>query len=150
MVAIAGMSANAVHNTSNVSAERTLEYAADGVLNATVESVRSSYTTAIYSGTPVNCTNTSPGTVNGQKIYVTCTGVSGAGDGQAGLGSRVVDFYACTSTTCSATNSVIHAQVTYEDYLANAALPFSCNPNSNATCGITETIDTWDVLKADN
>jgi hypothetical protein len=155
IVAVTNMSANALVNTSNLARQRSLEYAAESATEAAVQVVRTNYNAVqVYDTTDPNCGPQvagifSPMVVDNPpqpptKVWVSCGGYVSPMSY-----TRTVDFYACNSGTCTAGNSVLHAQVTFGDFNASNSTPYSCNSSSSATCGTDEIVNAWDVLVAD-
>jgi hypothetical protein len=157
LVALVYATGGALLNSSNLRNQRAVEYAADGATTMAAQGVR-------YSGNPfcsvVNGTVVCPGltgtpqtclpnvnavTINGISMRVFCSGQ--IWDSISGV-TRVINFFACQSGTCSSTNALLQAQVTYDDYPVNG--PKNClynqNPPQVSTCGTGMTVNSW-VLK---
>lgn len=154
MIAILNFSAGALTNTINLRTQRGLEFSADGAVNASEQWVRSTCpnttNTAGYpcaamfgSSAPAKCMPNNVGsmTFNSYTVMVYCTGA-------APLGKRVVDLYACTTGTCSATNSLLHANITFFD--SDPSGNVLCSGANTSTCGIAMKINSWDVITSDN
>jgi hypothetical protein len=158
LVALVYATGGALLNSSNLKNQRAVEYAADGATTMAAQTVR-------YSGNPYcSITGTCPGltgttqtclpptvgfvTLNGIQMKVYCSGqlwnsISGV--------TRVVNFFACQSGTCSSTNSVLQAQITFDDYPLTGSKNclFGQSPPQVSTCGTGMTINSW-VLKTAN
>jgi Tfp pilus assembly protein PilX len=159
LLALVTLSGNDLLNTSNLKAQRSLEYAADGATTAAVQAVRNSY--LAYNGTvgTSGALCTPQGVVitqlNGDSMIVDCTNQAynpPTGPNPSAQ-TRVVNFYTCHGTSvtagaCSASNALVQAQVTFDDYAPSGG--YSCSPGNTTTCGTAETIDTWVVESANN
>jgi hypothetical protein len=145
VVSLANMATNDTLNSTNLTAQRSVEYAADGAASIAVQNVR--YSGNTYSSAPTDCLpNGGSMTLGGTAVWVTCTKqqfnpVSGV--------TRVINFYACTSATCSSTNAILQAQITFDDYSVSNA--YSCTPGiSLSTCGTAMTVNSWVLETANN
>jgi hypothetical protein len=155
LVALVYATGGALLNSSNLRNQRAVEYAADGATTMAAQSVRySGYPFCNLStgacpgitGTTTSCLpNVNAVTINGVSMQVSCSGQ--IWDSISGV-TRVINFFACQSGTCSSTNAVLQAQVTYDDYPVNG--PKNClygqSPPQVSTCGTGMTINSW-ILK---
>lgn len=121
--------------------QRASEFAADAATTTAVQTVRYSGNTFALTG---NCLGplAGPIPVAGYNMYVDCSRSSF--DPISGL-TRVINFYACTSAeSCGATNSIVQATVTFDDYSVNNA--YKCTYSADvSTCGTAQTINSWIV-----
>jgi hypothetical protein len=131
-------------NSSNLKAQRSLEYAADGATSLATQNVR--YSGNNYS-TPGDCLpNGSSVSLDGVNVTVDCS--QQQFDPVSGV-TRVVNFYACTAASCTSGNAVLQAQVTFDDYSVTNS--YSCSPGGpTSTCGTAMTINTWILKTANN
>jgi hypothetical protein len=161
LMGLLNLSGNDLLNTSNLKAQRGLEYAADGATTAAVQSVRNSYLayngTFGTSGAPCTPNGVAITQVNDDPMIVDCTNQAYNPPVPPNyLGSsqtRVVNFYTCsgnkTSTNfCGTKNAIIQAQVTFDDFAQSGG--YYCGPGDTMTCGSGETIDTWVVETANS
>jgi hypothetical protein len=155
-----------IKDAASLEGQRSLEYAADGATTAAIQAVRYSYYT--FSNTtdnpqPQECLpngasfslpdSAPPMTINGVPMMVDC--IAGLPSSSTPQFTRVITFYACTASNCSASNAVVAATVDFEDVNANANGVDECSPPpvgggpfETTTCGMGETIQTWDVQTA--
>lgn len=155
LLAVVNLSGSNLLNTANLQTERSLEYAADGAVDAAIQTTRysalfatTSSTDCLPNGVPAITFSTSnPGET--QYITVDCSGI------QNGQG-RVVNLYACVAPSatspgsCSASNSVLTAQVDFSDNL-NGVYACSSSPTVVlTTCGATESVVSWVVTNANS
>jgi hypothetical protein len=144
VAAIASATSDDLRNSSNLASQRSLEYAADGATSIAVQNVR--YSGIPYSpSTPMDClpgTSTNPSVlIDNVSIWVFCSQqsfvpISGV--------TRMIYFYACASSSCSASNSILTALVTFDDY--SVSNTYNCNPGGLvSTCGSAMTINSWIV-----
>ena len=138
IVALLTVGGNSFLVTAHLRTQRSLEYAADGATDAAVQAVRYSYNPY---ATTADCLPQSVAsmTISGVAITVDCSGTGPALSAQ----TRVVTFWACQQTTCTSSNAIVTAQVTFDDYSATGA--YSCSSASVTTCGTGMTIDSWTV-----
>jgi Tfp pilus assembly protein PilX len=160
VVVLANLATEASTTTSNVRDQTTIEANAESAATFAIQQERRSYSSALYRSppTPQPCLPTyalsGPLTQSPyhSSFTVWCLGT------QSGS-TRTVEFYVCGPSTVTATQCVSHgsinellfASVTYVDS-PGGDLPFSvsCNAQSNATCGVSMSINEWDVRTADN
>lgn len=155
-IAILNFATGALTNTVNLRTQRGLEFAADGAVNASAQWARSTCPdtantatypcAAMFSSPPAKCMPNNVGSMsfNTFTLSVYCSGA-------AAPGKRFVDFYACTTGTCSATNSVLHANITFFDSDPSGGVECSgTGPTPTSTCGISMKINSWDVVPSDN
>ena len=127
--------------TYNLRAERTAEMTAENAITTAVSQVRSN---------PDLCA-ASPSYLSNHTVF--CSQVINIG----ALNTRTVDFYACPNATaanpCSVTNTgeIVHAVVVFGDVPPNNPSGSVCTPGHPPyyTCGITASIQSWDVKPAD-
>jgi type II secretory pathway pseudopilin PulG len=146
LVALASAASGNLLNSSNLRSQRSVEYAASSAATMALQNVR--YSGNPYSTTaPANCLPTNePVTINNVSMQVQCTQ---AQYNPASGVTRVINFYACHTGTCSASNALLEAQVTFDDYsVANA---YSCTYlGSTSTCGTAMTVNSWILETANN
>jgi hypothetical protein len=145
VVSLANLATNDTVNSTNLANQRSLEYAADGATSMAVQNVR--YSGNPYTSSPASCLpNGSSVNFGGTSMWVSCTRqqfnpVSGV--------TRVINFYACRTATCSSSNAVLQAQVTFDDYSVSNV--YACTPGGSiATCGTAMTINRWILETANN
>jgi Tfp pilus assembly protein PilX len=159
VVVLGNLATEASTTISNVRDQTTIEDNAESAATSAIQQERRSYTPALYAGSPTPCLP--PGALGGaltvspykSSLTVWCTG------SQSVLAStRTVDFYVCgpssvSESQCTSPGSkseLLFASVTYDDS-PGGELPLSfCGPLTNATCGVTMTINEWDVRTADS
>jgi hypothetical protein len=152
VVSLANMAANDTVNSTNLTHQRSVEYAADSATSIAVQNVR--YSANPYSSSPANCLpNGGSVTINGIAMSVKCTRqqyniFSGV--------TRVINFYAyvCTNQNCSSTgpNPVLQAQITFDDWPADNSNRL-CDPSAggkSSTCGTAMTVNSWILETANN
>jgi hypothetical protein len=145
VVSLATMTTNDILNSTNLTSQRSIEYSADGATSMAVQNVR--YSGNPYSSAPANCLpNGSSATLNGVSMSVDCT--QQQFDPVSGV-TRVINFYACRTGTCSSTNAILQAQITFDDYSVSNS--YLCTPGvSVSTCGTAMTVDSWILETANN
>jgi hypothetical protein len=145
VVSLANMATNDLVNSMNLNSQRSVEYAADSATSVAVQNVR--YSGNPYSSSPSNCLPSGgPLTLNGVNIWVDCT--QQQFDPISGV-TRVINFYACRSATCSSANAILQAEITFDDY--SVGNTYSCAPGSSiSTCGTAMTVDSWILETANN
>ena len=145
LVAIGGLATGALRNTSNLQQLRSSEASAEAATTVALRYVQTSYTPSIYAGTLTSCLPV--GSVS--STVVSCVQTASPPPGY----SRIVDFFACPSSTpvltctAAAPSLVLHAQVAYSDW--NFSGSKSCSATTQATCGSGIALDRWDVIRAD-
>jgi hypothetical protein len=153
VVALANMATNDTVNSTNLTGQRSVEYAADGATNIAVQNVR--YSGNPYSSTPANCLpNGGSITLGGTAIWVSCTRQqfnppNAVGVGGSGV-TRVINFYACGTATCSSTNAVLQAQITFDDYSVSNSYSCTWPGGPLSTCGTAMTVNSWILETANN
>jgi Tfp pilus assembly protein PilX len=164
VVVLGNLATEASTTTVNVRDQTTVEADAESAGTFAIQQVRRSYSLAPYGSPPgqfASPTNCLPATaLSGpltQTPYQTSLTVFCAG---SQLGStRTVNFYVCGPSSASASqctqpnskNELLYASVTYVDAPSgDLPLSASCGSTSSATCGVTMTINEWDVRTADN
>jgi Tfp pilus assembly protein PilX len=121
LVALLNLTGSDLLNSSNLRSERILEYAADSATTAAVQQVR-------FSGNPYTTSGSCMPTgmviqdsqVPARTLVVDCSGQPPA----VSPASRIVQFFACTSSTCDSSNAIVKANVTFNDYASNGNLAF--------------------------
>jgi hypothetical protein len=164
VVVLGNLATEASTTTINVRDQTTVEADAESAGTFAIQQVRRSYSLAPYGSTPgqfaspTNClpANALSGPLQTQTPYQTSLTVFCAG---SQLGStRTVNFYVCGPSSVSASqctqpgssNELLFASVTYVDSPSgDLPLSASCGASSSATCGVTMTINEWDVRPAD-
>lgn len=157
VIALAEWATNSLNNTTVFSSVTEIHYAATGVTNVAIESIR---TVPVPSGTPTqgvatplsSCWTPTSGTVseetiNGNLVASWCSTVEYLGQAN----TRVVTVYTClwgaapdpTGAQCQA-NPMLTAVVTFDDYPSNGGpqLQVQCN-QAGLTCGEGITLNTW-------
>jgi hypothetical protein len=131
--------------TTNLTNQRMIESAADGMTTLAVQTVRYSQTQGYPGGT---CASTT-GTVNTISVRVECTIRTTDPDTatkcppQNGVpgGCRVVEFVACQSSApspCPASQRLIDANVVFDDF----------DSNGNTSVGYSASVLSWTVTPA--
>lgn len=157
-VALGNFAVNSVATTENTHIERNVETNAANATTVVIHQLRNSYSgqgaggALTYSTLPsfsagVECSPSGLESEFSVKVY--CTGA------QTG-GGRVINFYTCGPSAGSVAQCAgaayldLHAQVTYSDTPAGgSSTSVSCSATSSSTCGVTLTVGTWDVSRAD-
>jgi hypothetical protein len=155
LVAVGGLAANALLNTSNSRVQRTSAEDAESAVTVAMQYLR--YNSAPHS--PPSCLppgenipSADPRVATSDPVQVYCIRHPGTG-----TQTRIVDFYAilCPTGTSTAAGScttstgsvLLHAQVTYDDL--NDVGDDDCGSGVTTTCGVGMDVVTWDVLAAD-
>lgn len=148
LVAIGDFATGALRSTSELQSLRSNEANAEAATTVAFRYVQTTYTASIYDGTSPIPSCLPSGTSLADVVYCTQSSTPPTGF------DRVVDFYACSSST-SASNCApgksglfLHAQVAYSDH--NFAAQKSCSSSTQVTCGAGIVIEKWDVLRADS
>jgi hypothetical protein len=141
VIALLSLGGNGLLDTVKLQQLRSTEYAADDATTAAVQTVRYSDNayTAPGSCLPVGVTSMD---ISGVTMFVDCAGAPPALSAQ----TRVVNFYACEQASCSPSNFMLQAEVTFDDYSATSS--YACSAVSTTTCGTGMTIDKWTVVNA--
>jgi Tfp pilus assembly protein PilX len=163
VVVLGNLATEASTTTTNVRDQTTIESNAESAATFAIQQVRRSYGLAQYGppgqpATPRSClpAGALSGPLAQTPLHTSLTVYCGGT--QAGA-TRTVNFYVCgpssisvTQCTQGANNSqVLFASVTYVDSpTGDLPLSASCGPSSSATCGVTMSINEWDVRSADN
>jgi hypothetical protein len=145
LLAIVTFAGGSFRNTINLNSQRGVEYAADGATTAAAQATRYTYNT--YT-TPGNCLpgGQSSMTINGIAISVQCSAVNFNPNSAA---TREVLFLACrTGGSCTTSNAIIQASVTYDDYSTSGFYVCS-SATGTQTCGSGMTVNSWLVQNAD-
>ncbi len=144
LLSIAGATSNDLLNSSNLKAQRSVEYAADGATTMAVQTARYSPSTYIQPG-PSDCLpGGSPQNIDTVEIWVECTGIHYDPTSEV---TRIIDFRACTTKDCPNGSVILRARVVFDDY--SAAHIGDCAPNMSSTCGTAMTIESW-ILETAN
>lgn len=152
------MSTGALLTSQNLKTQRSSVEDAQTAATVAIQYVRynfSYYTSHTYSVTTaepclppgVSIPSSAPGSSATNDDIVSCTGKVSPGS----AATRSVTFTVCPnagSPTCTSTNGVLVATVTFDDQPASGAAP-SCNNNTVLTCGGAMTIQAWDLIGAD-
>ena len=141
--ALLSLGGGSLLDTAQFRTLRATDYAADGATDAAVQAVR--YSSDAYNvGGPSSCLPDALSSIpiSGVAISVDCIGTLSKSDQ-----TRVVDFFACLSTGCSASNAILQAQVTFDDYSTTDS--YTCNTSATTTCGTGMEINSW-VINAAN
>lgn len=160
IIATSSFAVNASVNAVNTRGEQTTLANVESEASAAIQAVRGSYSSLACvsvcstpyagSGTDSRCTP-SPNVVSSLGVY--CVGF---GSSFNGTGTRTVDFYVCVSglDCAAAANSAsvaLFAEVAYEDLPpGEVSTANQCTATSSVTCGITLSINSWDVRLADS
>lgn len=153
IVAIVQFAGVSFLTTESLSSQRYLESEATQAMTVAIQQTRTNYVSTVYtSGTPVSClpTGSSFPVSSAANISVMCSGTAYG----AGTATRIVSFYACeygptlpTGSSCQA-NPILQAVVTFDDQ--DPARGVFCSSTAAGTCGLAETVDSWDVKSADS
>ncbi len=160
-VVLGNLATEAATTTTNARDQTTVESNAESAATVAIQEVRRSYGQASYGGPsdPKNCLP--PGALTGplsQTPYHTSLTVWCTGSQSLLTSTRTVHFYVCGPSSVSfahcrshtGNSQLLFASVTYVDS-PGGDLPLSlCDPLSDATCGVTMTINEWDVRTADS
>jgi hypothetical protein len=167
LVAVGGLAANALLHTSNVRAQRTSNEDAATAVTTAMQYLRynpappttpwppnpSTLLTCLPPGSTIPSSDY-PRTSTTNAVQVTCTVTLASTDP-----TRVVEFFACpsgiASTSCTLGSSylLLHADVAYNDLIQSTDSCYVPGDGSAAvttSCGIGMTVETWDVIGADN
>jgi hypothetical protein len=178
ILALATFTSNSMLTTSNVRVQRTSLNDAETATVAAMQYLRNNYSGTTYNAAPAGCLPTQipsgggppvggptglpssdPRKTSGSTVNLYCI----ASYNPFSSATRVVDFYACgpaaSAATCTAGGSsmtVLHAEVTYNDYPTSG--PPTCGPtfDPNATppqissCGTAMTVNSWDITNTDS
>jgi hypothetical protein len=148
VLAIANLASASLLNTSNLRAERTAEANAENAAMISAQLVRTSFSL------PVGTVATCPGSGAVPSEVVSCLLTSWS---RGAAATRAVQIFVCSASqaaNCTSPTSqsvVLLAVITYGDVPANNPGLYDCSgPGHTTTCGITMTINQWDVRSADN
>jgi hypothetical protein len=139
--ALVGLSDTNLLNTTGYQAIRQVGYAADGVMDAAIQSVRYDATAGTYlNACPSFPSATGSVVVNGISpgIRVDCVGQNTSGLGTA---QRLVNLYACPSNVaapCPAASSIVSAAILISD----------TDSKGNPAPGYSLSIQSWSVSGA--
>ncbi len=156
LVAVGGLAANALLNTTNARAERTSTGDADAAVTIAMQYLR--YNPAPDPVVAPSCLppsstipSSDPAVNIDNPVQVVCTLAVDPTSPQ----TRVVDFYACptgvSQSACDSSATLLHAQVAYNDLNADGiddcytALPAAVT----TSCGTGMNVVLWDVIGAD-
>jgi Tfp pilus assembly protein PilX len=160
-VVLGNLATEASTTISNVRDQTTVENNAESAASFAIQQERRSYTPAVYArpANPQDClpTQALSGPLT-HSPYQSSLTVWCVGSQSAPTSTRTVDFYVCGPSSVSESqctspgskNELLFASVTYDDS-PGGELPLSfCGPLTNATCGVTMTVNEWDVHTADS
>jgi hypothetical protein len=163
--AVATLATGSFTTSINLGQERAVEANAESAATMAIDYVRFKYSGAwdnlgnsvsppvVPSGgtTPLNCM---PADAAYEGIVTYCAMGTPAPTSGA---SRVVEFFACPSNVGAGTTSnpcsgeFLFTVVTFDDLPPNSAGTSNlCDSTHAITCGLGMTVDTWDVIRADN
>jgi Tfp pilus assembly protein PilV len=154
LVALGGLAANSLLNTSNARVQRTSVEDSEAAVTVAMQYLRYDAAPASYpSCLPPSgvIPSSDPGIATQDPVQVNCTWTVNPTSPQ----TRRVEFYACPSgapaANCVSGNSsvLLHAEVIYDDFNPNDHLD-DCSGAVTTSCGIGMDIDLWDVTSADN
>ena len=152
ILGVASLAVTDLLGSSHLAAQRSSEYAADGAIDAAIQSVRYSYNPFTTTGLCTPGATTSL-TINNTSVEVYCSGTINIFSGS----TRTVTFFACpvgqSASVCTA-GPIVTAQVVFDDYTnpTSPAKPVrTCNITSGTTtCGTSLTIKSWIVAGSTN
>jgi hypothetical protein len=147
VLAIANLASASLLNTSNLRAQRATEANAENAAMISAQLVRTSFSL------PVGTVTTCPGSGAVSSEVVKCLLTSWSSGATA---TRAVQIFVCSASEAANCNSptsqpvVLFAVISYGDVPANNPGLYDCSTSGQSTCGITMTINQWDVRPADN
>jgi hypothetical protein len=150
LVAVGGLAANALLNTTNLRDQRTTAEDAQSAVTIAMQYLRYNASSAAPAPSclPPGANILSSGTSGASaQLQVSCTVAVSPTSAQ----TRVVDFYACPSPGCAPApgpHVLLHAQVAYNDL--NAQGVDDCFSSITTSCGMGMDVTIWDVTVADN
>jgi hypothetical protein len=149
-----------ITDATSLQGQRALQYAADGAVTASIQSVRysSNYYDVVDQEPTTDCL---PGaangvtsmTLDGDQVTVGCTGTLALPVPQQN--TRVITFYAClgsatgTASPCVYSNAIVAATVDFQDISSSGFYDCS-DPADSLTCGTGMTIANWVVLNSNS
>jgi hypothetical protein len=152
-----------IKDATSLQGQRSMQYAADGSIEAAIQAVRYSYLPFGYP--PVDClpdgailtmpdNTTMP--VNGQQMVVDCAATVLPSSVPPRPLDRIIAFYACPTSglvgsppTCFSGNAVVAATIDFQDVSASGVHQCSSATNE-ATCGTGVATISWVIQNADN
>jgi hypothetical protein len=157
LVAVGGLSANALLNTNNNRSQRTASVDAENAVTIAMQYLRYNYvppTTSSCLPSGTNIPSSDPRATGANPLTVYCS----QNISPINTPTRTVDFFACSSTVtatqCTSPNGprLLYAHVTYNDL--NPQGIDACNLTTNGTpdssCGLAMNVQIWDVAGADS
>jgi hypothetical protein len=156
LVAVGGLAANALLNTSNLRSQRTSATDAESAMTIAMQLARYTYMPPTPPRSPVAClplssqipSSDAPRITTVNPISVYCSVA-------ANSSGRVVQFYACPqaviASACDTPGELpvlLYAQGTYDDQGASGLE--ACSRTTTTTCGIGMDVDVWDLTIADS
>jgi hypothetical protein len=155
LVAVGGLAANALLNTNNTRAQRTATEDAENAVTIAMQYLRYHYVppttnTCLPAGVQIPSSDPRVSSVTPVQVYCTQNVSSFSST------TRTVNFYACAPAVSAATCigqpgvRLVFAQVAYNDL--NPLGISNCNSTSTPTdtsCGLSMSVETWDVTGAD-
>jgi hypothetical protein len=133
LVALLDLTGNDLLNSLNLHNQRSVEYAADGSVDAAIEVVRYQAGAGGLGGSCPVTSFTGANNLNGVDITVTCSALT-----PTQSATRLVQFTACPGIASSCGSGLLQAVVTYTDF-----------DTSNApSVGYSASINSWLVSSA--
>ncbi len=156
LVALGGLAANALLNTSNSRAERTSAQDAENAITIAMQYLR--YNPAPDPDAAPSCLPPNPTILSADPnnsatnpVQVYCTVTVSPTEPQ----TRVVEFYACgwgsSVSACETSNLILQAEVVYNDLNVQGIDDCYVEGSTTVTtsCGMTMNVDLWNVVSAD-
>jgi hypothetical protein len=144
-----------ITDATSLQGQRALQYAADGAVTASIQSVRysSNYYNVVNQNPTTDClpNGATSMTLDGDQITVGCTGTLALPVPQQN--TRVITFYAClgsatgTASPCLYSNAIVAATVDFQDVTSSGFYDCS-DPADSLTCGTGMTISSWVALNS--
>ena len=157
LVAIGGLAANALLNTSNIRTQRTSIEDAESAVTVAMQYLRyqpPSFPPTCAAPSGITIPSSDPRRTNTNPVQLYCT----ENVFPTLARTRVLQLYACptgtsvTDCTTAKGNVLLHAEVAYDDLDAEAV--DNCFVSSAAavdtSCGLGMNVDIWDVVGADD
>jgi hypothetical protein len=160
VVVLGNLATEASTTTINVRNQTALESNAESVATVAIQQVRRSYQYPVTLGNTQYGSPTSPGPAQACEPAGALSGFSSSlsvyCSGYIFGSTRTVNFDVCGASvlpsqcTQGQRGLLLFASVTYVDSPTTVSpLSASCGPVSSATCGVSMTINAWDVRTAD-
>ena len=144
-----------ITDATSLQGQRALQYAADGAVTASIQSVRytSNYYAVVNQEPTTDClpNGATSMTLDGDQMTVGCTGTLALPVPQQN--TRVITFYGClgsatgTASPCLSSNAIIAATVDFQDISSSGFYDCS-DPADSLTCGTGMTMANWVVLNS--